>query len=114
MRSRSDSATSRRRFLAASTAAVTGAWLSGGEGEAIGVDEDTSPHSERDVKQSNLVIFFPDQLRAESLGCYGHPVVKTPNVDRLAAEATRFSHCVCHPLCAVSRVSMVTGWPAHV
>ena len=38
MRSRSDSATSRRRFLAASTAAVTGAWLSGGVGEVAGVD----------------------------------------------------------------------------
>ncbi|MCB0143889.1 MAG: sulfatase-like hydrolase/transferase, partial [Caldilineaceae bacterium] len=38
----------------------------------------------------NFVIFQPDELRAESVGCYGHPLAPTPNIDRLAAQGTRF------------------------
>ena len=38
----------------------------------------------------NYVLIYPDELRAESLGCYGHPLVKTPNIDALAAEGTLF------------------------
>ena len=101
---------SRREFLAASTAA--GALLSQVTQAA---EASPRPASSRDAgPRQNLVIFFPDQLRAENLGCYGHPTIKTPNIDRFAADATRFATCVCHPLCAVSRISMFTGWPAHV
>ncbi|MGH8021724.1 MAG: sulfatase-like hydrolase/transferase [Opitutaceae bacterium] len=104
---------SRREFFAASTAAMAGAWLADDVTGATTHDPGRSG-VRGSVKQPNLVIFFPDQLRAESLGCYGHPTVKTPHIDRLAAEGSRFAHCTCHPLCAVSRVSMFTGWPAHV
>ena len=38
----------------------------------------------------NYILLFPDELRAESLGCYGHPLVRTPNIDALAAEGTLF------------------------
>ena len=34
----------------------------------------------------NYVLFYPDEMRAESLACYGHPLVRTPNYDRLARE----------------------------
>ena len=53
-------------------------------------------------------------MRAESIGCYGNPVVHTPNMDRLAKEGTRFEYCQSFPLCAVARISLVTGWPPHV
>jgi len=43
-------------------------------------------------QRPNLVVFMPDQLRAESIACYGHPLVQTPNIDRLAREGTRFDH----------------------
>jgi len=41
-------------------------------------------------KPLNFVFFQPDEMRAESLACYGHPLIRTPNYDRLAAEGARF------------------------
>ena len=58
---------------------------------------------------------MPDEMRAESLACYGHPLVKTPNFDKLASEGVRFEQChVQNPVCAPSRCSLMTGWPVHV
>jgi arylsulfatase A-like enzyme len=66
-------------------------------------------------KRPNFVFFMPDEMRAESLGCYGHPLTKTPNFNRLAAEGTRFEQChVQNTVCAPSRCSLMTGWPVHV
>jgi choline-sulfatase len=63
----------------------------------------------------NFIIFNPDEMRAESLACYGHPLVKTPNIDRLAAEGVRFDQChVQHTVCTPSRCSFMTGWYPHV
>jgi choline-sulfatase len=41
----------------------------------------------------NVILYMPETLRAESLACYGHPLVRTPNLDRLAREGTRFENC---------------------
>ncbi|MCJ2184292.1 sulfatase-like hydrolase/transferase, partial [Novosphingobium sp. 1949] len=66
-------------------------------------------------KRPNLVLFFPDEMRADALGCYGNPVCKTPNYDRLAAQGTRFAQChVQFPVCGASRCSLLTGWPTSV
>jgi choline-sulfatase len=63
----------------------------------------------------NFILFNPDEMRAESVGCYGHPTSPTPNIDRLAAEGTRFDQChVQHPVCTPSRCSFMTGWYPHV
>ena len=63
----------------------------------------------------NVILFQPDEMRAESLGCYGHPLVKTPNFDQFAKEGTRFDQAhVSYTVCSQSRVSFVTGWPTHV
>ena len=49
----------------------------------------------------NFVIFMPDEWRAECVGAYGHPTIRTPNLDRFAAEATRFDQCyIQHPVWA--------------
>lgn len=63
----------------------------------------------------NYVVFFTDEMRAENLGCYGHPLAKTPNYDRLAAKGTLFeNHYVANPVCVGSRCSLFTGWYPHV
>jgi len=40
--------------------------------------------------KQNFIIYQPDEMRAESLGCYGHKQSKTPNFDKFAQEGTRF------------------------
>ncbi|MDR6710322.1 MULTISPECIES: sulfatase-like hydrolase/transferase [unclassified Novosphingobium] len=60
----------------------------------------------------NLILFFPDELRADALACYGNPVTRTPNFDRLAKSGTMFRNAhVQYPVCAASRCSMLTGLP---
>lgn len=58
----------------------------------------------------NVVLVSVDTTRADHLGCYGHPKIKTPNVDRLAAEGTRFAMCISSaPLTLPSHTTMMTG-----
>lgn len=60
--------------------------------------------------RKNYVVFITDQHRADWLGCYGHPVVKTPNIDALAAKGTRFTNFhVASPVCMPNRASLLTG-----
>jgi len=63
----------------------------------------------------NFIFFQPDEMRAESLGCYGHPVAQTPNFDAFAKQGTRFDQAhVSYTVCSQSRVAFITGWPTHV
>lgn len=67
------------------------------------------------MPRPNIVVFIPDQLRADALGCFGNPSAHTPAIDRLAAQGTRFADAWGqHPFCSQSRVSFLTGWYPHV
>ena len=58
----------------------------------------------------NILFVMYDQLRFDYLGCAGHPHLKTPNFDRLAAMGVRFSRAyVQSPVCGASRMSFYTG-----
>ena len=58
----------------------------------------------------NILFIMCDQLRADYLGCAGHPTIKTPNIDKLAARGVRFSRTYCQsPICGPSRASIYTG-----
>ena len=62
----------------------------------------------------NVVFILMDDLRWDELRCMGHPFVQTPNIDRLAAEGTKFRNAfVTTPLCSPSRASFLTGLYAH-
>jgi choline-sulfatase len=73
------------------------------------------PQTKTTSPKPNLIFFMPETLRAGSLGCYGHPLVRTPNMDRLASQGVRFTQChVQNTVCGPSRCSLLTGWPVHV
>ncbi len=44
------------------------------------------------ARQPNIVFFFADDQTSSSLACYGHPLVKTPNIDRLATEGIKLTN----------------------
>ena len=65
-------------------------------------------------KIRNILFIMYDQLRFDYLGCAGHPHLKTPNIDALAARGVRFSRCyVQSPVCGASRMSYYTGRYVH-
>lgn len=60
--------------------------------------------------QPNFLIFITDQHRADHLGCYGNSIVRTPNIDALANEGTRFDRAyVAAPVCMPNRGSIMTS-----
>jgi len=57
----------------------------------------------------NIVVMICDDLGYGDLGCYGSGI-KTPNLDKLAADGARFNHCnSAHPICSASRAALLTG-----
>jgi arylsulfatase A-like enzyme len=64
-------------------------------------------------RKPNLVLFLPDQQRADTIACYGGVKVHAPNLNKLASESVIFERAyVTHPVCTPSRSSLMTGtWP---
>ena len=92
---------SRRKFLAA-TGAVIPAIMAG------------SYASAKEEKKPNIVWLVADDAGWKDFGCYGHPTIRTPNIDKLAEEGVRFTHAfVTSPQCSPCRASMWTGKYAH-
>ena len=67
-------------------------------------------------RRPNILFISTDQQRADYLGCMGHPLVKTPNMDRIGGEGLVCENAyVPNPLCMPTRVSVITGrWPEIV
>lgn len=62
----------------------------------------------------NVIVIIGDDHAAYDLGCYGNPVVRTPNLDRLAGQSARFERAyVNSPVCTPSRQSFLTGKMPH-
>jgi arylsulfatase A-like enzyme len=62
------------------------------------------------ARRPNILLIMTDQHRADHLGCAGNPIVRTPNLDALAARGRRFTRMhVAIPVCTPNRISMLTG-----
>ena len=62
------------------------------------------------AKPPNIIIIMADDLGYGDLGCYGHPSIRTPNLDRMAAEGLRFTDFYSGAnLCTPSRAALLTG-----
>ena len=67
------------------------------------------------MDRPNILLIQSDQHRADCVGANGHPLIRTPHMDRLAAEGANFTHAFCPiPLCTPARCSLLTGvWPTQ-
>ena len=62
------------------------------------------------AKRPNIIFIMADDMGYGDLGCYGQKKIKTPNIDQLAEEGTRFTHCYAgSTVCAPSRSVLMTG-----
>ncbi|MFR9522294.1 MAG: sulfatase [Rikenellaceae bacterium] len=74
----------------------------------------TNKLADTDTKHPNIILFVADDHGRDALGCYGNPVVSTPNLDRLAAEGVRFENAYCTSASsAASRSVLLTGQFGH-
>ncbi len=90
----------RREFLAAGAAAAAAACA--------------APSRRRDERPRNLVLVLTDDQRADAMGCAGHPFLRTPNLDALAARGAWCRNAfVTTALCSPSRATILTGQYAH-
>ena len=61
------------------------------------------------LKKPNFILFITDQQRFDHLGCYGHPILKTPNIDAIAKEGVIYDRFyVSSPVCMPNRASLMT------
>lgn len=64
--------------------------------------------------QPNILFITSDQHRGDTLGCAGHPCVRTPHIDQLAYEGVLFDQCFSEcPVCIPARTTLITGIQAH-
>lgn len=106
----------RRTFLKAAAGGALAAGLSaafpGCKGEPAGSLTDKAPAPA--AARPNVLFILTDDQRWDTMGCAGHPFLKTPNLDRLAAEGVRFANAfVTTSLCSPSRTSFLSGLYAH-
>src|SRR6056297_2247262 len=68
-----------------------------------------------EVQKPNILLIFTDDQGYQDLGCYGHPYIKTPNLDKLASEGTRFNQFYVNAtVCSPSRAAFMVGrFPAR-
>ncbi len=97
--------TRREAMKGMAAAAGTGTLLGGCAGSG------TPPTARR----PNIIFIMTDDQTVDQMSCYGHPILETPNLDRIAAAGTRFERCFCtNSLCAPSRASVLTGCYSNI
>ena len=75
----------------------------------------TGCQSGPEYRRPNILFVMTDDQTAAQMSCAGHPILQTPNMDRLANEGVRFSNAFCtNSLCAPGRATVLTGCYSHV
>ncbi|MFT5172800.1 MAG: choline-sulfatase [Gammaproteobacteria bacterium] len=66
------------------------------------------------MRPQNLLFIFSDEHTREITGCYGNQLIRTPNIDALAARGTRFDNAYTNcPICVPARASLASGRYVH-
>ncbi len=85
-------------------------FLAGGAALATAACSGPGPAVKTSARRPNIVYFLPDQMRAQAMGCLGNPDVKTPHIDKLAAEGVHFRNTLANtPVCCPARAILQTG-----
>jgi N-sulfoglucosamine sulfohydrolase len=72
------------------------------------------PRKSQLIELPNIILIVADDHGTDALGCYGNPVIKTPNLDNLANDGTRFTNAFCTSAsCSPSRSVILTGLQTH-
>ena len=70
--------------------------------------------AQSEAPRPNFVFIISDDHSWTDLGCYGNAAARTPNLDRLASQGARYTHCfVTSPQCSPNRSAILTGLPPH-
>ncbi|MEK7993351.1 MAG: sulfatase-like hydrolase/transferase, partial [Planctomycetota bacterium] len=89
----------RRSFLKLTVGAGASLWLAKGGSASVAIH-----------KKPNIILVVIDELGYYELSCMGHPLLETPNIDRIAGEGMRFTQMLAGgPVCAPTRCCLMTG-----
>jgi N-sulfoglucosamine sulfohydrolase len=78
------------------------------------IQVEATPAPDKTLRLPNIVFFIADDVSQEDFGCYGHPTLKTPHTDALAAGGMRFDNAyLTTSSCSPSRCSIITGRYPH-
>ncbi|MHC4740804.1 MAG: sulfatase family protein [Planctomycetota bacterium] len=100
----------RRRFLKSLGVGLALFGLGGGAGTLTYADAASSKRKHPDKKDKpNFVIIFTDDQGYGDLSCYGSKTIRSPRLDKLAEEGTRFTDFYAQPVCGPSRSALLTG-----
>src|SRR6056297_3634951 len=72
-----------------------------------------SPSVDAENPRPNFLIIFIDDMGYGDLSCYGGEMVRTPNIDKLASQGTRFTSFYAQSVCGPSRGALMTGRYPH-
>lgn len=104
-----------KRFLCSLTALLIFTAVAGGEDSTRSGDVAEPVESVTPPDKPNILLIFTDDQGYGDLGCFGSTTIRTPNLDRMAAEGLRLTSFYAQPVCGVSRAALMTGsYPIRV